>query len=745
MSRAGKSRWNGPLLTTLTWGFVALNCFPILWMVWCSLMGNNEILQGKTMPDPQRNDVFYVDSLPKTGLLAGTINGELYAYGQGASKNVRYLNLGEVSTSYARQGNNLWALSASGGLQQVDLAHWRIAKTWGWHWIRSQFQQTDKTNFILPPEGFRTQALHQISGQLNNEPWPAGASKSLAEITGLSFPQDQSIVDTLNRLLADSTLRDKSLQALRNKPSWLNPVIPWLFSKERTSRDSRELFRWCLAELFPGDVSRFLQIPWNDVWVNRVPGSGHGTSVSECGDGKICFALWWDEFPGIGVLDPQTNTLGWITARKGLSSSSVQHLLSLNEHLLLAVTDAGLSLIDIQTLSVVSNVLYGECGLKYLDGRDVRVAALDSNKILLAYSQEVMLFDFSTRQGELLPVPMLKGVTSDITALEVDSSFAYLGTSEGVFSVNLEEWLASVQDQENGILHQKHYTHVFESSDGAGIDAVVHDIQSQDGALHFGGLLGLVSSWDVSSQKLLWHAQLPEGRFNLHWRNYEDLWKTIPFGRFLRNSFVICLSVMLISMFVAALSSYALARFQFPGKRLFNGAILATQMVPGILYLIPIFIVFTAVQQYFSIQMVNTWHGIILVYSAFFIPMSIWILRGFFINIPRELEEAALIDGCSPLGAFLRITLPAAFPGIVATGIYVFLLAWDELMFAWVLCTDTSTATIPVGIRLYVGQFGNRFDLLMAAASVATLPVMFLFFLMQRHIVTGLTGGAVKG
>ena len=91
------------------------------------------------------------------------------------------------------------------------------------------------------------------------------------------------------------------------------------------------------------------------------------------------------------------------------------------------------------------------------------------------------------------------------------------------------------------------------------------------------------------------------------------------------------------------------------------------------------------------------------------------------------------------------MSAPAAIPGIVATGIYVFLLAWDELMFAWVLCTDTTTATIPVGIRLYVGQFGNRFDLLMAAASVATVPVMVLFFLMQRHIVSGLTGGAVKG
>jgi multiple sugar transport system permease protein len=145
-----------------------------------------------------------------------------------------------------------------------------------------------------------------------------------------------------------------------------------------------------------------------------------------------------------------------------------------------------------------------------------------------------------------------------------------------------------------------------------------------------------------------------------------------------------------------------------------------------------------------GLRLVNTYTGIIFTYSAFFIPMSIWILRGFFSTIPKELEEAALIDGCTPLTAFFKVILPSAWPGVMATGIYVFLLAWDELMFAWVLSTDIQTATIPVGIRLYVGQFGNRFDLLMAASTVATLPAMVLFFIMQKQIVSGLTQGAVK-
>jgi multiple sugar transport system permease protein len=145
-----------------------------------------------------------------------------------------------------------------------------------------------------------------------------------------------------------------------------------------------------------------------------------------------------------------------------------------------------------------------------------------------------------------------------------------------------------------------------------------------------------------------------------------------------------------------------------------------------------------------GIPVKGTYAGIVLIYSAWFLPFSIWILRGFFAAIPKELEEASLIDGCSRLQVFWFIALPLAMPGIVATGIYIFLQAWDELMFAWVL-TNADTMTIPVGIRLFVGNYQNRFDLMMAAATVATLPVVVLFFLLQRHIVRGLTAGAVKG
>ncbi|OGC14788.1 ABC transporter permease [candidate division WOR-1 bacterium RIFOXYA2_FULL_37_7] len=228
------------------------------------------------------------------------------------------------------------------------------------------------------------------------------------------------------------------------------------------------------------------------------------------------------------------------------------------------------------------------------------------------------------------------------------------------------------------------------------------------------------------------------------WVNYVDMWKNVDFGLYLGNSFFICGISMFFAMIFATMAAYALSRFKFPGSKLFSMAILATQMVPGIMFLIPIYSNFVKFSEITGIPIKGTYYGLIFVYSTFFIPFSVWILRGFFAAIPIELEEAAHIDGCSPFQVFWYVVLPLAIPGIIATGIYIFLTAWDELILAWVL-TSADTMTIPVGIRNFVGNYQNRFDLIMAAATVATAPVMLLFFLLQKHIVKGLTAGAVKG
>lgn len=229
------------------------------------------------------------------------------------------------------------------------------------------------------------------------------------------------------------------------------------------------------------------------------------------------------------------------------------------------------------------------------------------------------------------------------------------------------------------------------------------------------------------------------------WQNFVEMWQNVNFAPYLRNSLIICLSTMVVAVLFSTFAGYALARFRFPGSGLFGGAVLATQLIPGIMMLLPIYLLYIYIQQRFGIQMVNSYRGMILIYSAFFIPWSVWIIRSFFASIPVELEQAAMIDGCTRFGALWRVIIPLAVPGIVATGIYVFLTAWDELLFAWVLTADTSTQTIPVGLRLYVGNYQNRYDLMMAAATVVTIPVAIMFFAMQRYIISGLTGGAVKG
>lgn len=238
--------------------------------------------------------------------------------------------------------------------------------------------------------------------------------------------------------------------------------------------------------------------------------------------------------------------------------------------------------------------------------------------------------------------------------------------------------------------------------------------------------------------------QLKPGYVLFKWQNYVDLWKNIDFGLYLKNSILISGLTMIFAMIMATFTAYALVRFDFPGNKSFGIAILATQMIPAIMYLIPLFSMFKWITDTTSVPVNGTYYGLIFIYTAFFVPFSIWILRSFFAAIPRELEESARIDGCNGFEVFYKIVLPLAIPGIIATGIYIFLVAWDELIFAWVL-TSADTMTIPIGIRLFVGNFQNRYDLMMAAATVATVPVIILFFMLQKHIVKGLTAGAVKG
>ena len=252
--------------------------------------------------------------------------------------------------------------------------------------------------------------------------------------------------------------------------------------------------------------------------------------------------------------------------------------------------------------------------------------------------------------------------------------------------------------------------------------------------------------WLVASS-LQNDGQLARGSYDLlhpTFQAFKDMWKTIDFERFFINSMIICGAAALLATAFASSAGYALARFKFRGSRGLSLTVIGTQLIPGSMFLLPLFIGFIWLKQNAGIPLYDTHVGMIIVYTAFFTPVAIFFMRSFFLAIPRDLEEAAMVDGCTPFKAFVKIVLPNAAPGLVATFVYAFLFAWDELLFVSNL-TQHTAETIPIGIRTFIGNYQQRTAQLMAAGVVSTLPVLIAFFATQRWLVKGLTAGAVKG
>lgn len=242
-------------------------------------------------------------------------------------------------------------------------------------------------------------------------------------------------------------------------------------------------------------------------------------------------------------------------------------------------------------------------------------------------------------------------------------------------------------------------------------------------------------------------GQLSTGAYNLlepTFTAFSRMWKTVDFERYMLNSLIICTAAALCATAFASCAGYALARFKFRGATGLSLGVVGTQLIPGSLFLLPVFMGFVWLKQNTPVALFDTHVGMILVYTAFFTPVAIYFMRYFFAAIPRDLEEAAMVDGCTRFGAFVKIVLPAAAPGLVATFVYAFLFAWDELLFVAAL-TQENAETIPIGIRNFIGNYQERTAQLMAAGVVSTLPVLIAFFATQRWLVKGITAGAVKG
>ena len=223
------------------------------------------------------------------------------------------------------------------------------------------------------------------------------------------------------------------------------------------------------------------------------------------------------------------------------------------------------------------------------------------------------------------------------------------------------------------------------------------------------------------------------------WDSYKNLFTTtVNFLDAMKNSFVVAAATTIVSLTTSTLAAYAFSRYRFAGRRAMMALFLSNNMFPTVLLLIPLYSIMR------KMGLLYTPGSLILAYTTFTIPFSVWLLNGFLNDLPLTLEEAALVDGCNRRTAFSKIILPILGPCLVATGVYIFMTSWNEYTFA-VMFTNTQTRTIPVALKSLIGQLGVQWDLLTAGGIITIIPVCIMFFFAKKRLVEGLTAGAVKG
>lgn len=221
--------------------------------------------------------------------------------------------------------------------------------------------------------------------------------------------------------------------------------------------------------------------------------------------------------------------------------------------------------------------------------------------------------------------------------------------------------------------------------------------------------------------------------------SYKSLFTTtVNFIDAMKNSLIVATITTVVSLAASTSAAYAFSRYRFAGRKILMCMFLSNNMFPTVLLLIPLYSIMR------KMGLLYTPWALVLAYTTFTIPFSVWLLNGFLNDLPITLEEAALVDGCHRGTAFLKIILPILSPCLVATGVYIFMTSWNEYTFA-VMFTNTDTRTIPVALKSLIGQLGVQWDLLTAGGIVTIIPVCIMFFFAQKRLVEGLTAGAVKG
>ena len=213
------------------------------------------------------------------------------------------------------------------------------------------------------------------------------------------------------------------------------------------------------------------------------------------------------------------------------------------------------------------------------------------------------------------------------------------------------------------------------------------------------------------------------------------------FLRFALNSMIVATATTVVSVTIATLGAYSLARLRFPGSEVLGRFVLLTYTIPSVLLLIPLFKIVV------TLNLANNLIALVITYTTFSVPFCLWLLRSYFQSLPRDLEDAAMVDGASRLGALFRVILPLSVPGIVATGLFAFILAWNEFLFALVFTTTSDVKTLPIGVSttFTAEQTATDWAVAMSASTLSAVPIFIIVLILQRGLVRGITAGAVKG